>query len=94
LARTFRQIVVAREVLERGGSNEDIQSALKTNFAWLARRLRRQAQAYTQQSADAALARILEAEVAIIDYRRGDGGLPEDVAVELLVTELAGAGRR
>ena len=94
LARTFRQIVVAREVLDRSGSNEDIQSALKTNFAWLARRVRRQAQAYTQSSADAALGRILEAEAAIIDYRRDDGGLPEDVAVELLVAELAGTARR
>ncbi len=94
LARTYRQIVVAREVLDRGGSNEDIQAAVKTNFAWLARRLRRQAQAYTRASADAAMARLLEAEVAIIDYRRDDGGLPEDVAVELLVAELAGAGRR
>lgn len=94
LARTYRQVVISREVLDRGGSNEDIQSAVKTNFSWLARRLRRQAQAYTQASADAALARILDAEVAIIDYRNGRGGLPEDVAVELLVAELAGAGRR
>lgn len=93
LARTYRQIIVAREVVDRGGSNDDIQSALRTNFAWLARRVRRQAQAYSQASADAALARILEADAAIIDYRRDDGGLPEDVAVELLVAELAGAGR-
>ena len=94
LARTYRQIVVAREVIDRGGSNEDIQQAAKANYPWLARRLRRQAQAYTQASADAALARILEAETAIIDYRRDDGGLPDDVAVELLVAELAGAGSR
>ena len=94
LARTYRQIVVAREVLDRGGSKEELQTALKINMEWLARRVQRQAQAYTQASADAALARILEAEVAIIDYRTDDGGLPEDVAVELLVAELAGAGRR
>lgn len=93
LARTYRQIVVTREVIDRGGSNDDIQQATKTNFAWLARRLRRQAQAYTQTSADAALARILEAEESIIDYRRDEGGLPDDVAVELLVADLAGAGR-
>ncbi len=93
LARTYRQIAAAREVIDQGGSNEDLQAAVKTNFAWLARRLRRQAQAYTQASADAALARIFEAEVAIIDYRRNEGGLPEDVAVDLLVAELAGAGR-
>ena len=94
LARTYRQIVVAREVLDRGGSNEDLQAALKINMDWLARRVRRQAQAYSQASAGDALVRILEAEVAIIDYRTDHGGLPEDVAVELLVAELAGAGRR
>lgn len=91
LARTFRQIVVTREVIDRGGSNEEIQQATRANFAWLARRLRRQAQSYTQTSADAALTRILEAEEAIINYRRDEGGLPEDVAVELLVADLAGA---
>ncbi len=93
LARTYRQIVIAREVLDHGGSNEDLQAALKTKMAWLARRVRRQAQAYTQASADAALARLLEADAAIIEYRMGEGGLTEDVAVELLVAELAGAGR-
>lgn len=93
LARTFRQIVVTREVIDRGGSNEEIQQAAGANFAWLARRLRRQAQSYTQTSADAALTRILEAEEAIISYRRDEGGLPEDVAVELLVADLAGARR-
>lgn len=93
LARTFRQIVVTREVIDRGGSNEEIQQATRANFAWLARRLRRQAQSYTQISADAALTRILEAEEAIISYRRDEGGLPEDVAVELLVADLAGARR-
>lgn len=93
LARTFRQIVVTREVIDRGGSNEEIQQATRANFAWLARRLRRQAQSYTQTSADAALARVLEAEEAIISYRRDEGGLPEDVAVELLVADLAGARR-
>ena len=75
LARTYRQIVVAREVLDRGGSKAELQTALKINMEWLVRRVQRQAQAYTQASADAALARILEAEVAIIDYRMDDGGL-------------------
>ena len=93
LARTYRQITVAREVIDRGGSNDEIAAALRVSngAAWHARR---KAQPYTQASADAALGRILETEVAITDYRQGDGGLPEDVALELLVAELAGAGRR
>ncbi len=94
LARTYRQVIVAREVVDRGGSDQDIQSAAGLRFDWLARRLRRQAQRYTQETADAALARILAAEISIIEYRRDEGGLPEDLAVELLVAELAGAGGR
>ncbi len=94
LARTYRQIVVAREVLDAGGQDNQIQEALKTNFSWLARRVRRQAQAYSQRTADAALGRILDAETAIIDYRLGRGGPTEEVAVELLVAELAGAGHQ
>ncbi|MCY3568531.1 MAG: DNA polymerase III subunit delta [Chloroflexi bacterium] len=94
LARTYRQLVVVREVMDRGGSDQDIQESAGLRFDWLARRLRRQAQRYTQASADAALARILDAEVSIIEYRRDEGGLPEDLAIELLVAELAGAGRR
>ncbi len=94
LARTYRQVIITREVIDRGGSDQDIRSAADLRFEWLARRLRRQAQRYSQESADAALARILDAEVAILKYRRDEGGLPEDVAVELLIAELAGADRR
>ncbi|MCY3559322.1 MAG: DNA polymerase III subunit delta [Chloroflexi bacterium] len=94
LARTYRQLVVVREVMDRGGSDQDIQETAGLRFDWLARRLRRQAQRYTQETADAALVRILDAEVSIIEYRRDEGGLPEDLAIELLVAELAGAGRR
>lgn len=94
LARTYRQIIIARDVLDRGGSQADIQSAIKSNFSWLAGRLRRQAQRYSQASADATLERILEAETAIIDYRQGQGGLQEDIAVELLIADLAGSSLR
>ena len=93
LARTYRMITAVREVLDQGGSNDEIKQAANTNFDWLARRLRRQAQNYTQLSADTALERILEAEESIIDYRRGNGGQPEEIALELLIADLAG-GRR
>ena len=93
LARTYRQICAVREIVDHGGSDADIQESAGVRFDWLAKRLRRQAGRYSRESADAALARILEAEADIIDYRRGEGGMTEDVAVELLVAELAGAGR-
>ena len=98
IARTYRQIVIAREVLDHGGSNDEIKRVLSIRFDWLVGRLRRQAQAYTQPTADAALARILEAEEAIIEQREEGSGLAsrvaEELVVELLVAELAGAGRR
>ena len=93
LARTYRQICIAREVVDARGSDQDLQAAAGVRFDWLARRLRQQAGRYSQTSADAALARILQADSDIIEYRRGTGGLAEHVAVELLVAELAGAGR-
>ena len=90
LARTYRQIVVACEVMEQGGDQNEIATALGSP-PWLARRLRNQARAYRPEQADRALERILEADAAIIAYRRDDGGLPDDLAVELLVADLAGA---
>ena len=90
LARTYRQIVVACEVMEQGGDQNEIATALGSP-AWLARRLHNQARAYRPEQADRALERILEADAAIIAYRRDDGGLPDDLAVELLVADLAGA---
>lgn len=95
LARTYRQIIVAREVLDGGGSNAEIQQASHARFEWLARRLRRQAQRYSQATADAALARILEADAALIRQRQAGTGLrsrdAEALTVELLVADLAGS---
>ena len=90
LARQFRQIVIASEVLAQGGAEREIAEALGTP-AWLARRVRNQARAYSPQQADRALERILETDAAIIAYRRDEGGLTDDLALELLVADLAGA---
>lgn len=89
IARQMRQIIIAREVLDQGGDEPQLREALNINFDWLARRIRRQAQRYTQARADASLARILEADTAIQDYRADNGGMPDDLAVELLVADLA-----
>ena len=89
IARQMRQIVIAREVIDRGGTDAELETALKTRASWLAKRIRRQAERYTQARADAALERLLEADRSIMDYRRDEGGLPEDLAVELLVADLA-----
>lgn len=90
LARQFRLIVIARDVIDSGGGPPQIQNAAGLRTSWQAERLQRQARRYAAGDADAALARMLEADAAIQDYRRDDGGLPEELAVELLVAELAG----
>lgn len=90
LARQFRQIVIASELIAGGGAEREIAEALGTP-QWLARRVRNQARAYSPQQADRALERILEADAAIIAYRRDEGGLTDDLALELLVADLAGA---
>lgn len=91
LARQFRLIVIAREVLDGGGGPRQIQEAASLRTSWQAERLQRQARRYRGGEAERALEMMLAADAAIQNYRRDDGGLPEDLAVELLVAELAGA---
>lgn len=90
LARQFRQIVIASEIVAAGGGQQEIANALGSP-SWLARRVYNQARAYSPQQADRAIEQILEADAAIIAYRRDEGGLTDDLAVELLVADLAGA---
>ena len=93
LARQMRMIAVAREVLDRGGSAEEVQEQLKVR-QFVAGRAVDQARCYTQAAADAALRRVLQCEVAIQNYRHDrPGGLREEVAVELLVADLSRARR-
>ena len=90
IARQFRMIVVAREILDKGGTITTVQERLRVP-PFLARRVVEQAQRYSQCIADATLDRILACEVAIQTYRRGlPGGMRHDLALELLVVELAG----
>ena len=89
LARQFRMIIVAREILDGGGSLGDVEESLGVR-GFVARRAADQAQRYTQAEADAALGRILSAEEAIQDYWQGrERGVAQDVAIELLVADLA-----
>ena len=89
LARQFRMISVACEVLDRGGGESELQSALGVQ-SFVARRAMAQAKRYDQAGADAALARVLEADLAIQHFRRArPGGMHHDLAAELLVGELA-----
>ena len=89
LARQYRMIAVAREVLDAGGGQREVQSALGAQ-SFVAERVVSQARRYDQAGADSAIARVLEAEVAIQNYWQGrDQGMNQDLALELLISELA-----
>jgi len=89
LARQYRMIAAAREVLDAGGGEREVQSALGVQ-SFVAERAVAQARRFDQAAADAGIGRVLEAEVAIQNYWQGrDGGMNQDLAVELLISELA-----
>lgn len=93
LARQFRLLIVAREILDQGGGVADVQQALALPD-FVARRVTEQARRFRQSALDAAIPRILQAEVQIQNYWQDrPGGVQQDLAVELLVADLAGVGR-
>jgi hypothetical protein len=58
--------------------------------SFVAERAVSQARRYDQAAADAGISRVLEAEVSVQNYWQGrDGGMNQDLAVELLISELA-----
>lgn len=91
IARQFRMIVIAREVLDGGGSAAQVREALNVQ-EFVARRASEQARRFSQTTAAAAMQRLLQCEVAIQDYWQGrPGGMQQDLAVDLLIADLCGA---
>lgn len=91
LARQFRMIAVACEILAAGGRERDVQAALSVQ-PFVAGRAVRQSARYDLAGAGAALERIAAADEAIQNYWQGrPGGINQDLAVEVLVAELSGA---
>lgn len=95
LARQFRMIAAAREIVDGGGGPPEVAQALHIP-PWLGRRVVDQARRFDQAAADAALRRIVDCDAAIQNYWEDrPGGVPQDLAVELLVADLADpSGRR
>lgn len=90
IARQFRMIVIAREVLDGGGAAAQVREVLKVQ-EFVARRAVDQARRFSQSTADAAMRRILQCDVEIQDYWQArPGGVQQDLAVELLVADLCG----
>lgn len=82
IVRQFRFLLLAREVLDRGGSEQDVTQKLKVlNF--IGKKMTAQARHFTQQALEAIYHRLLE-----IDEDVKNGQISDDVALDTLVAAL------
>jgi DNA polymerase-3 subunit delta len=84
LARLFRQLSVARRMVEDGHGPDAIQKALDLRSPFPARKLQGQAGRWSREELSAALVRIARAE----RETRGDGVLPDRLTLERTTLEL------
>ena len=84
LARLFRQLSVARRLVEEGQGPDAIQKALDLRSPFPARKLQGQAGRWSREELSAALVRIARAE----RETRGDGVLPDRLTLERTTLEL------
>ncbi|PZC41736.1 MAG: DNA polymerase-3 subunit delta [Chloroflexi bacterium] len=92
LARQMRQIVIAQEILAEGGNADTVRERLRIRHPFPAKKLTEQAQRFPSARAAAALPRIRDCDAAIQRFRRDlPGGLRDNLALELLVVDLATA---
>ena len=90
LASQMRRIPVAQEILAQGGDADAVRQHFHMRHPYPAQKLAEQARRFTPAQAAAALPRIRDCDAAIQRYRRDlPGGLHDDVALELLVVDLA-----
>ena len=91
LANQMRRIAVAQDILAQGGGRRNaVRQRFRMGHPYPAQKLAEQARRVTPAQAAAALSRIRDCDAAIQRYRRDlPGGLHDDVALELLVVDLA-----
>lgn len=90
LGKQMREIILAQEILAQGGDAAVVRERLRINHPYPAQKLTEQAQRFTPDRPRLALRRIRECSAAIQRYRRDlPGGLNDDLALELLVVDLA-----
>ena len=90
LANQMRRIAVAQDILAQGGDADAVRQRFRMGHPYPAQKLAEQARRVTPAQAAAALSRIRDCDAAIQRYRRDlPGGLHDDVALELLVVDLA-----
>jgi DNA polymerase III subunit delta len=88
VARQLRQLIRATEILERGGSPDDVTAATKARGFPLTK-LMRQARATQRPAVEAAL-RVMEES----DHAVKTGRLDEELALELVIVRLASLAPR
>ncbi len=82
IQRQFRLLIMAREVLDEGGKQADIEKELRV-LGFIAQKLARQARRFTMQQLLSIYRQLLA-----IDEGMKTGGMPGDVAYELLIAQL------
>ena len=84
------RIVIAREMAAAGADADAVRSRFHFRHPYPAQKLLEHARRYSPQAAAAAVHRVRDADAAVHRYWLDlPGGLPQDVALELLVVDLA-----
>ncbi len=91
LANQMRRIIVAREIIDGGGDAAAVKQHFRIGHPYPAQKLTEQARRFPPARAAAAPRRIRDCDAAVQRFRRDlPGGLSDEVALELLVVDLAG----
>ena len=84
VTRQFRLLIQAREILDSGGSEDGVRSQLSLH-PWVAQKVTEQAKQFSLSALDEIYQHLLK-----IDVDGKSGGMPVDLALDVLIARLAG----
>lgn len=84
VTRQFRLLIQAREILDSGGSEDGVRSQLNLH-PWVAQKVTAQARQFSLPALDGIYQQLLK-----IDLGGKSGGMPVDLALDVLIARLAG----
>jgi DNA polymerase-3 subunit delta len=84
VTRQFRLLIQAREILDSGGSEDGVRSQLNLH-PWVAQKVTAQARQFNLSGLDEIYQQLLK-----IDVDGKSGGMPVDLALDVLIARLAG----